>query len=195
MSRQSTIERVTKETKIRVQLDLDGSGTSRIDTGIGFFDHMLDLWAHHGSFDLTVEAEGDLQVDCHHTVEDTGITLGQALRQALGDKAGITRYGSAFVPMDESLTRVVIDLSGRPFLRYHVPGDFGLVGTFPFQLVEEFCRAFTVHGMLNLHVDLLAGKDGHHVAESIFKGLARSLSTAVSPDPRRTGVPSTKGIL
>jgi imidazoleglycerol-phosphate dehydratase len=195
MSRSANVERTTNETKIRVQSNLDGTGQVRVDTGIGFFDHMLDLWAHHGCFDLSVEAEGDLRVDFHHTVEDTGITLGQALRQALGEKAGITRFGCAFVPMDESLTRVVVDLSGRPFLRYAVPGDFGVIGAFPFQLVEEFCRAFSVHAMLNLHVDLLAGKDSHHVAESIFKGLGRSLAEAVRTDSRRAGIPSTKGIL
>ena len=195
MSRHSTISRTTKETDIQITLDLDGEGKKNIATGIGFFDHMLELFAAHGLFDLTVAAKGDLHVDFHHTVEDTGITLGQAFAQAWGDKRGITRYGTAFVPMDEALTRVVVDCSGRPYLRYEVRGDFPSIGSFPFQLVEEFLRGFSVHSMINLHVDLLAGRDSHHVAESIFKGLARALETATRINPRVHGVPSTKGTL
>jgi imidazoleglycerol-phosphate dehydratase len=195
MSRQATIERATRETKITVEINLDGSGTTSISTGIGFFDHMLDLFGHHGLFDLRVEAQGDLQVDFHHTVEDTGITLGQAFVRALGDKGGITRYGSAFVPMDEALTRVVVDCSGRPFFRYGITDNFPPMGNFAFQLVEEFLRAFTVHALINLHVDLLAGRDSHHIAESIFKGLARSMAEACQINPRVTGIPSTKGTL
>jgi imidazoleglycerol-phosphate dehydratase len=195
MSRKATIERSTKETKILVELNIDGSGNARIQTGIGFFDHMLDLFGHHGLFDLKVEARGDLQVDFHHTVEDTGITLGQAFTRALGNKAGITRYGTAHVPMDEALTRVVVDCSGRPYFRYGIEDASPPMGNFDFQLVEEFLRAFTVHAQINLHVDLLAGRDSHHVAESIFKGLARAMQEACSLHPRVTGIPSTKGTL
>jgi len=195
MSRTATIERVTRETKISIELNLDGSGTTNVDTGIGFFDHMLDLFGYHGLFDLNVEARGDLQVDFHHTVEDTGITLGQAFVRALGDKAGITRYGSALVPMDEALTRIVVDCSGRPYFRYGIGQEFPPMGNFAFQLVEEFLRAFTVHAQINLHVDLLAGRDSHHIAESIFKGLARALEEACRFHPRVAGIPSTKGTL
>jgi imidazoleglycerol-phosphate dehydratase len=157
---------------------------------------MLTLFARHGLFDLEIDAKGDLEVDCHHTVEDTGITLGQAFTAALGDKAGICRYGHAYVPMDEALVRVVVDLSGRPFLAYRAPGDVEPLGNgFSFQLVEEFLRAFSVHAGLNLHVDILAGKDAHHMAEGVFKALARALDAATRVDPRVVGVPSTKGIL
>jgi imidazoleglycerol-phosphate dehydratase len=195
MSRQASIERTTRETKIAIDLNIDGTGTTTVNTGIGFLDHMLDLFGHHGLFDLKVEAQGDLQVDFHHTVEDTGITLGQAFARALGDKAGITRYGSALIPMDEALTRVVVDCSGRPFFRYGIVENFPPMGNFPFQLVEEFLRAFTVHSQINLHVDLLAGRDSHHIAESIFKGLARAMEEACRIHPRVTGIPSTKGTL
>lgn len=195
MQRQASVERTTRETQIRLSLNLDGSGVRSIQTGIGFFDHMLELLAVHGLFDLELEAQGDLQVDYHHTVEDTGITLGQAFSKALGDKSGIRRYGHAIIPMDEALTRVVVDCGGRPFLRYEVPENLESIGGFPVQLVEEFLRAFSVHAMLNLHVDFLAGRDSHHIVESIFKGLARALDQATSPDPRVKGVPSTKGTL
>lgn len=193
--RRARVERTTRETSILVELDLDGTGQSTIQTGIGFFDHMLELFAHHSLCDLTVQARGDLQVDFHHTVEDTGITLGQALRQALGTKEGVQRYGFFLLPMDEALVRVALDCSGRPFLRYAVPPEFPPMGQFPFQLVEEFLRALSTHAGLTLHVDLLAGRDSHHIAEAIFKGLARALEAAMRFHPRVTGVPSTKGSL
>lgn len=196
MAREASIVRNTSETKIRLRLSLDGSGVSNISTGIPFFDHMLTLWARHGLFDLDVEADGDIAVDFHHTVEDTGITLGQALTQALGDKAGIQRYGFFYVPMDEALVRTVVDLSGRPYLSYNAPGSVAAIGSaFSFQLVEEFLRALSVHGGMNLHVDVLAGRDAHHMAEGIFKSLARALDAATRLDPRVKGIPSTKGIL
>ena len=195
MSRSAEIERKTRETAIRLKLKLDGDGESSIRTGIGFFDHMLELFAKHGLFDLSTEVDGDLQVDFHHTVEDTGIVLGQALAKALGDKAGIRRYGFSYVPMDEALVRVVLDLSGRPFLRYSAPEKVDAIGQFPFQLVEEFLRALSVHGGMNLHVDVLAGRDAHHMAEGIFKALAKALDAATQVDTRVKGVPSTKGSL
>lgn len=196
MSREATIERQTHETKIRLRWNLDGTGGSEIATGIPFFDHMLTLFARHGLFDLEVGAEGDLEVDFHHTVEDTGIALGAALTEALGDKAGICRYGMACVPMDEALVRVVLDLSGRPYLAYTPPAAVEAIGgKFSFQLLEEFLRAFSVHGKMNLHVDILAGRDAHHMAEGVFKALARALDAATRRDPRVEGVPSTKGVL
>ena len=196
MARESTIERKTSETAIVLRLALDGVGKSRLSSGIPFFDHMLTLFARHGLFDLDLDAKGDLEVDCHHTVEDTGITLGQALTKALGDKAGIRRYGLSYVPMDEALVRVVVDLSGRPFLAYNAPDAVEPIGgNFSFQLVEEFLRAFSVHGGMNLHVDILAGRDAHHMAEGVFKALARALDQATQLDPRVVGVPSTKGSL
>jgi len=195
-TRQAQIDRVTAETEIRVVLNIDGKGISRVSTGIGFFDHMLVLFTRHGLFDLELTAKGDLEVDYHHTVEDTGIVLGQAFAKALGDKRGIRRYGWAYLPMDETLARVVIDFSGRPYLEYR-NGGTGLesIGLFPVQLVEEFLRAFSVHAGVNLHVEVLYGRDTHHVAEAIFKGLARAICTACERDPRVDGVPSTKGIL
>jgi len=196
MTRESTVERKTSETAILLRLAVDGSGKSRLSTGIPFFDHMLTLFARHGLFDLELDAKGDLEVDCHHTVEDTGITLGQALTKALGNKAGIRRYGHAYVPMDEALVRVVVDLSGRPFLAYSAPTDVEPIGgNFSFQLVEEFLRALSVHGGMNLHVDILEGRDAHHMAEGVFKALARALDQATRMDPRVEGVPSTKGSL
>jgi len=176
-------------------LSLDGEGNSDVRTGIPFFDHMLTLFARHGLFDLTVEAKGDIQVDFHHTVEDTGIALGQALAKALADKKGIRRYGSAYVPMDEALARVVVDCSGRPFLAYEAPRGVEAIGLFPFQLVEEFLRALAVNAGLTLHVSILAGRDAHHMAEGIFKALGRALDIAVSHDERVKGIPSTKGVL
>jgi imidazoleglycerol-phosphate dehydratase len=196
MSREATLERKTSETEIRLVLKLDGSGVSKISTGIAFFDHMLTLFAKHGLMDLELTAKGDIEVDYHHTVEDTGILLGQAITKALGDKAGIRRYGFSYVPMDEALVRSVVDLSGRPFLAYNAPADVPAIGSaFTFQLVEEFLRAISVHGAMNLHVDVLAGRDAHHMAEGIFKSLARALDEATRLDPRVQGIPSTKGVL
>lgn len=196
MSREAVIERKTSETSIKTRLNLDGKGVSNIRSGIPFFDHMLTLFARHGLFDLDLDARGDIEVDFHHTVEDAGITLGQALTKALGNKAGIRRYGFAYVPMDEALVRVVIDLSGRPYLVYDPPSPVEAIGgNFSFQLVEEFLRAFSVSGAMNLHVEILSGRDAHHMAEGVFKALARALDTATQIDPRVEGVPSTKGVL
>lgn len=196
MPREAKIERKTSETSILLALGVDGGGASRIESGIPFFDHMLTLFARHGLFDLELKAEGDIAVDFHHTVEDTGITLGQALTKALGDKAGIRRYGFAYVPMDESLVRSVVDLSGRPYLAYVAPDVVEPIGgKFSFQLVEEFLRALSVHGGMNLHVEILAGRDAHHMAEGVFKSLARALDQATQIDPRVRGIPSTKGTL
>ena len=193
--RTATVDRKTGETEISITLSLDGTGHPDIRTGIPFFDHMLTLFARHGLFDLTVVAKGDIEVDYHHTVEDVGITLGQALAKALGNKSGIRRYGSAYVPMDEALARVVVDCSGRPFLAYEAPRGVEAIGMFPFQLVEEFLRAAAVQAGLTLHVSILAGRDAHHMAEAIFKAFARALDVAVSRDERVKGIPSTKGVL
>ena len=195
MTREATVTRKTKETDITLRLKIDGEGRAEIATGIGFFDHMLVLFAKHGLFDLEVRAKGDLEVDSHHTVEDVGLALGQALREALGDKAGLCRYGWCLLPMDDALARVAVDCGGRPYLEYDAPEQAGPVGNFPFQLVEEFLRAFSVQGGLNLHVALLDGRDSHHMAEAVFKGLARALDQATRVDPRVQGVPSTKGTL
>lgn len=195
-NRSSTQRRKTAETDINMTLTIDGTGKSVIDTGIAFLDHMLTLFAKHGLFDLTVKAKGDIAVDYHHTVEDTGIVLGTAFKEALGDKTGIVRYGWALLPMDETLARVAVDLSGRPFLHYDAPERVETIGSaFQFQLVEEFVRGFTNAAMANVHVDILHGKDAHHMAEAIFKGLARSLDAATRIDPRVSGVPSTKDVL
>lgn len=194
-ARKASIERTTGETKITLTLSLDGEGRADIRTGIPFFDHMLTLLARHGLFDITVDAKGDIEVDYHHTVEDVGITLGQALAKALGDKAGIRRYGHSYVPMDEALARVVVDCSGRPFLAYEAPRGVEAIGLFPFQLVEEFLRAVAVNAGLTLHVSILAGRDAHHMAEAVFKALGRALDIAVSHDGRVKGIPSTKGVL
>jgi Imidazoleglycerol-phosphate dehydratase len=196
MSREAVIERTTSETSIRTRLNLDGTGVSNVNTGIPFFDHMLTLFARHGLFDLDLDAKGDLEVDFHHTVEDAGITLGQAVAKALGEKKGIRRYGFAYVPMDEALVRAVIDLSGRPYLVYEPPSPVEAIGgNFSFQLVEEFLRAIAVSAAMNLHVEILAGRDAHHMAEGVFKALARALDAATQIDPRVEGVPSTKGVL
>ena len=196
MSRSATLERKTSETEIRLTLNLDGSGVSKISTGIAFFDHMLTLFAKHGLMDLELTAKGDIEVDYHHTVEDTGILLWQAIAKALGYKASIRRYGFFYVPMDEALVRSVVDLSGRPFLAYNAPTDVPAIGSaFSFQLVEEFLRAISVNAGMNLHVDVLAGRDAHHMAEGIFKSLARALDEATSTDPRVQVIPSTKGVL
>src|SRR5262245_23522247 len=196
MSREAVIERSTSETSIRTRLNLDGTGVSNVHSGIPFFDHMLTLFARHGLFDLDLDAKGDLEVDFHHTVEDAGITLGQAVAKALGEKKGIRRYGFAYVPMDEALVRAVIDLSGRPYLVYEPPSPVEAIGgNFSFQLVEEFLRAIAVSAAMNLHVEILAGRDAHHMAEGVFKALARALDAATKIDPRVEGVPSTKGVL
>lgn len=193
--RRARIERNTAETQIRLDLTIDGSGESRVDTGIPFLDHMLTLLARHGLFDLEVTATGDLEVDLHHTVEDTGICLGQAISEALGDKRGIRRYGFAYVPMDETLVRCVVDLSGRPFLEYRAPGGMESIRDFSFQLVEEFFRGLSVHAAMNLHAEVLYGRDAHHMAEGLFKALAKSLDAATTLDPRVQGIPSTKGTI
>ncbi|CQR75167.1 Imidazoleglycerol-phosphate dehydratase [Sporomusa ovata DSM 2662] len=195
MSRTASLERVTGETAIEISLNLDGCGQSKIATGIGFFDHMLILFSKHGLFDLTVAAKGDIYVDGHHTVEDTGIVLGQALAQALGDKAGIKRYGTAFVPMDEALAMVSLDISGRPFLVFDATLPNEQVGQFDSELTEEFLRALSVHAGLTLHVKLLSGKNTHHSIEAIFKALGRALDEATRHDDRINGVMSTKGML
>jgi len=195
MSRTATIERNTAETRITVQLTVDGNGTSKISTKIPFFDHMLTLFARHSLVNLEVVADGDIEVDYHHTVEDVGISLGRAFAQALGDKRGIRRYGWAYLPMDETLARVVIDFSGRPFLEFRAPQGVDPIGKFPFQLVEEFLRGFAVHAGVNLHAEVLYGRDAHHMAEALFKALAKAVDQACQIDPRVQGIPSTKGIL
>lgn len=195
-SRVATLSRKTLETEVSLTLGIDGRGEARVDTGIPFFDHMLTLLARHALFDLTLTAKGDVDVDYHHTVEDVGLTLGAALKQALGDKMGIRRYGFFFLPMDEALARVVVDLGGRPYLAYKVPGEGQFVRDFDVGLVKEFCRAFSNSLGANLHVMLLAGEDPHHIAEAIFKGLGRALAAAAAIDPRAPDVlPSTKGTL
>ncbi|MBC7326070.1 MAG: imidazoleglycerol-phosphate dehydratase HisB [Moorella sp. (in: Bacteria)] len=195
MSRETLIERQTTETSICVRLDLDGSGRWQGSSGIPFFDHLLAQLARQGFLDLELRAEGDLEVDNHHTVEDIGICLGEAVKKALGDKAGINRYGSALVPMDEALVQVVLDCSGRPYLAYNLELPPGRIGSLETELIEEFLRAFTSHGGLTLHVRKLAGRNGHHIAEALFKALGRAIREAVAVDPRVRGVPSTKGNL
>ena len=187
--------RKTRETKIAVELDLDGSGKSEIGTGIGFMDHMLELFARHGKFDLKVTAEGDLEVDAHHTMEDLGLVMGEVFSQALGDKAGIRRYGSFLLPMDETLVLIALDLSGRPYLVYDLIPPVEKVGTLDTALFHEFFQAFCVKGGINLHIKLMTGGEIHHIFEAVFKGLARALEQAVSHDPKEKGIPSTKGIL
>ncbi|MEX0959701.1 MAG: imidazoleglycerol-phosphate dehydratase HisB [Burkholderiales bacterium] len=194
--RKAEVARNTLETQIAVRINIDGSGRSRLATGIGFFDHMLDQVARHGMFDLEIEAQGDLHIDAHHTVEDVGITLGQALVKALGDKKGVRRYGHAYVPLDEALSRVVVDLSGRPGLEYDVDYVRGLVGGFDVDLIHEFFQGFVNHAQVTLHIENLKGANAHHQAETIFKAFGRALRMAVEPDPRAQGVlPSTKGTL
>ncbi len=190
------IRRDTKETQIRVRVNLDGTGQARLATGIGFFDHMLDQIARHGLIDLDVEATGDLHIDGHHTVEDVGITLGMAFAQAVGDKKGITRYGHSYVPLDEALSRVVVDFSGRPGLHMRVDFKAGAIGQFDTQLAFEFFQGFVNHALVTLHIDNLEGANAHHQCETIFKAFARALRMALTPDPRSAGViPSTKGSL
>ncbi len=194
--RAARIERVTRETSIVVSVNFDGSGHADVVTGVPFLDHMLDQLARHAAVDLTVAAKGDLHIDGHHTVEDIGIVLGQAVKQALGDKAGLTRYGHAYVPLDEALSRVVIDLSGRPGLEFHVPFTRAMIGAFDVDLTHEFFQGFVNHALVTLHVDNLRGQNAHHQAETVFKAFARALRMAATPDPRAAGVvPSTKGSL
>ena len=195
-ARTARIERNTAETRIAVELDLDGTGRAELATGVPFLDHMLDQLARHGMVDLAVRATGDLHIDAHHTVEDIGITLGQALRAAVGDKKGIARYGHAYVPLDEALSRVVVDLSGRPGLEFHVPFTRAMIGTFDVDLTREFFQGFVNHAQLTLHVDNLRGDNAHHQAETVFKAFARALRMAVARDPRAgAAIPSTKGSL
>ena len=195
-TRAAKADRKTTETQIALSVDVDGSGRASIATGIPFLDHMLDQVARHGMLDLEIQAKGDLQVDAHHTVEDIGITLGQAVARAVGDKKGIRRYGHAYVPLDEALSRVVIDFSGRPGLEYHVEFKRALIGEFDVDLVHEFFQGFANHAQVTLHVDNLRGDNAHHQCETMFKAFARALRMAIEPDPRAAGtVPSTKGTL
>ena len=194
-NRRASLQRETAETYVSVDLMINGSGVSSIRTGIPFFDHMLTLLSRHSLFDLQIDVRGDLEVDFHHSVEDTGIVLGKCLAQALSDKTGIRRYGWALLPMDETLIRVAVDLSGRSYLHYQAPENLAPIGQFDFELVEEFLRAFSSNALLNLHVDILHGRNSHHMAEGIFKGLARSLDQACQIDTRVKGVPSSKGEL
>jgi len=194
--RTAEVRRDTKETQIFVRINLDGTGQSELSTGIGFFDHMLDQIARHGLIDLHIQATGDLHIDGHHTVEDVGIALGQAVAIAVGDKKGLRRYGHAFVPLDEALSRVVVDFSGRPGLEMHVPFKSGMIGHFDSQLAFEFFQGFVNHAFVTLHIDNLRGENAHHQAETVFKAFARALRDAIEIDPRAVGViPSTKGTL
>jgi imidazoleglycerol-phosphate dehydratase len=194
--RTAAVSRNTAETKITVKLNLDGTGQAKLSTGIGFFDHMLDQIARHGLIDLDIQCQGDLHIDGHHTVEDVGITLGQAVAQAVGDKRGLRRYGHAYVPLDEALSRVVVDFSGRPGLQMHVPFKSAMIGTFDSQLAFEFFQGFANHAFVTLHIDNLRGENSHHQAETVFKAFARALRMALEIDPRSVGViPSTKGSL
>ncbi|MGO8744515.1 MAG: imidazoleglycerol-phosphate dehydratase HisB [Thermoguttaceae bacterium] len=195
MARTAIIHRKTAETDIELELTLDGSGASRVNTGVGFLDHMLTLLARHSVMDLTVNAVGDLHVDQHHTVEDVGICLGQAVREALGDKAGIRRYGHFALPMEETLITSVIDLGGRAFFVFHVQFPTAKIGQFDSELVADFWQAFAANALCNLHLNLHYGRNSHHIAEAVFKATARSLRMAASHDPHMSGVPSTKGVL
>jgi imidazoleglycerol-phosphate dehydratase len=193
--RKAEVKRKTKETEVMLKLDLDGSGKTSILTGIPFFDHMLSLLAYHSSIDLTLKAKGDMDVDAHHTAEDVGICLGDAIRKALGEAKGIQRYGIAVIPMDETLASVALDFSMRPCLVYHMKLKRSKIGSFDLELVEEFFKALTNHGGISLHINLLYGKNSHHMVEAVFKAFGRALRGAVSPDPRTSEVPSSKGIL
>jgi len=193
--RLAVVERTTKESDVRVELDLDGAGRTEIDTGVPFYDHMLSQLGRHGGFDLTVRTRGDLEVDAHHTVEDTAIALGQALREALGDKAGIRRFGDAVVPLDETLVQAAVDLSGRPYVVHDEPDLVELIGTYDTTLTRHIWESMTASASICLHVRVLAGRNAHHVVEAQFKAVARALRTAVEVDPRVVGVPSTKGTL
>lgn len=193
--RTATLERTTNETAVKISVELDGEGRANVDSGIGFFDHMLTLFAAHGKFDLDVKCEGDLRVDGHHSVEDIGITLGTAIKQALGDKRGINRYGTFYLPMDEALAFVSLDISGRPFLVCDLGSLAPTVGAFDTQLTEEFLRAFAFNAGITLHVKVLYGSNSHHKIEAVFKALGHALRHAVESDPRTSGIPSTKGSL
>ncbi len=193
--RRARVERRTRETDIVLELNLDGEGRSRVRTGIGFLDHMLASLATHARFDLDLRCKGDLNVDAHHSVEDVGIALGQALKQSLGEKKGLVRFGHAYVPLDEALSRAVVDLSGRPWLHFGVQFRAQRIGDLPTELLEDFFWAFVDHGRFNLHLDLVRGRNAHHIAETLFKSTARALSSAAAIDPRVKGVPSTKGSL
>ena len=193
--RRASVQRKTKETEVRVAIDLDGSGSYQVATGIPFFDHMLESFAKHGVFDLELAATGDLAVDLHHTVEDVGITLGQAVREALGDASGIRRYGTQILPMAEAKVEVAVDVSNRPYLVYRVPLDHSMIGTFDGRLAEDFLYAFAHNAGLDLHVELRYGQSPHHVVEAVFKGVARALRTALERDPRGVGLPTVKGAL
>lgn len=195
MTRSATVQRDTLETRIQVSVNLDGSGSARLTSGLPFLDHMLDQIARHGLIDLDIAAQGDLHIDAHHTVEDLGITLGQAVRQALGDKRGIRRYGHAYVPLDEALSRVVLDCSGRPGLEYAVEFPRARISDFDVDLFREFFQGFVNHALITLHIDTLRGRNAHHIAETVFKAFGRALRMAVEFDPRMTDIPSTKGCL
>ena len=195
MSRTATVERATKESEVFVELDLDGTGRSEIDTGVPFFDHMLENLARHGGLDLTVRTRGDLEVDAHHTVEDTSLAIGQALREALGDKSGIARYGNAMIPLDEALCLAVVDVSGRPYLVHSEPEIVELIGTYDTTLTRHIFESIVATGQITLHIDVMAGRNAHHVVEAQFKAFARALREAVALDPRVTDIPSTKGTL
>jgi imidazoleglycerol-phosphate dehydratase len=193
--RKATISRTTKETDISLALNLDGSGLSNVKTGVQFMDHMLDLFAKHGLFDLDVTCEGDLGIDAHHSVEDIGICLGMAFEKALGEKTGLARFAHSYFPMDETLTRVVVDLSGRPYLIYNVKTERERVGKLDSELIEEFWKSVAAHARMNLHIELLYGRNTHHIFEAIFKAAARALCLATRIDPRVQGIPSTKGVI
>ena len=195
MTRSATVQRDTLETRIQVSVNLDGAGNAQLASGLPFLDHMLDQIARHGLIDLDMAAQGDLQIDAHHTVEDLGITFGQAVRQALGDKRGIHRYGHAYVPLDEALSRVVLDCSGRPGLEYAVEFPRARIGDFDVDLFREFFQGFVNHALITLHIDTLRGRNAHHIAETVFKAFGRALRMAVEFDPRMTDIPSTKGCL
>jgi len=195
MTRQASIKRNTKETQISLSINLDGTGIAELDSGIPFLNHMLEQIARHGLVDLTLQAKGDLDIDAHHTVEDIGICLGECLREAIGDKKGIVRYGHAYVPLDEALSRVVLDFSGRPDLEYHVNFPKEMVGNFDVDLFKEFFQAVANHARISLHIDSLRGKNNHHIIETVFKAFGRALRMAVENDPRQSGIPSTKGAL
>jgi imidazoleglycerol-phosphate dehydratase len=193
--RRARVDRTTRETSVSVELDVDGQGRSEVNTGVPFLDHMLELWSKHGFFDLTVKATGDLEVDQHHTVEDVGLTLGQAFREAIGTKAGIRRFGEATVPLDEALVRTIVDLSGRPYLVYELEAGQERVGAFDTSLVHDFLLAFVNEVKMNLHVDCIRGRNPHHMIEAAFKGFGRAMDAATAMDPRLQGVLSTKGVL
>ena len=195
MGRRAELRRATRETDVSLSLELDGGGRAQVATGIGFLDHMLTALCAHARFDLELRCQGDLHVDAHHSVEDVGIVLGDALRQALGDKRGIARFGHAYVPLDEALARCVVDLSGRPWLEFGVSFPAATIGTLPTELFEDFFWALADHGRFNLHLDSLRGRNSHHIAETLFKATARALRAAVALDPGLAGVPSTKGVL